>query len=170
MFRDWPTEEIAKYMKVIAMPFVSICENLVGDFNISQIVRSTNAFGLEGVAICGRRKWDRRGAVGTQHYTQIDHYSEVLDAIKDYRDRGYRIVAAELSEYSIGRAKALNLYKWEKNTAVLFGEEGRGLSEEAIDAADDVVFIPQRGTVPSLNVAGCAQIMMYDYVYGVNKC
>jgi tRNA (guanosine-2'-O-)-methyltransferase len=46
---------------------------------------------------------------------------------------------------------------------MLFGEEGRGLSQEAIESADDIVYIPQLGSVRSLNLGTASGIAMYDY-------
>lgn len=158
-FKGMKTEDIKKYMYENSLPMVSIAENLVGDFNISQIVRATNAFGFKEIAIAGGRKWDRRGAVGTHHYIEINYFSSTLDAISHYRNRGYRIIAAELTDH----AYSLYEYRWISNVAVVYGEEGKGITAEALSAVDDVIYIPQYGTVRSLNVAGAAQIFMSHY-------
>ncbi len=158
-YKTMTTEEIRKDMQQKAYPFVAICENLINDFNISQVVRSVNAFGLESVAICGSRKWDRRGAVGTHHYTDINYYSSTVEAIEEYRRRGYEIIAAELTDDAV----SLYDYSWPEKVAVVLGEEGKGLIQSSLDAVDKVVYIPQRGTVRSLNVAGAAQIFMSHY-------
>ena len=46
---------------------------------------------------------------------------------------------------------------------MLFGEEQRGLSKEALALADHVVYIPMWGSVRSLNVGTSSGIAMYDY-------
>lgn len=141
-------------------PLVIIAENLIGDFNIAQVVRSANAFNAAGVYICGNRKWNKRGAVGTYHYTDVTHWEFIQEAIGQLKDCGYRIVAAEITSEAV----ALEKYIWEEKTALIVGEEGRGLSEIALKLVDDVVYIPMLGTVRSLNVAGATQIIMYDYM------
>jgi tRNA G18 (ribose-2'-O)-methylase SpoU len=45
----------------------------------------------------------------------------------------------------------------------MFGEEQRGLSAEALLLADDIVYIPMRGSVRSFNVGTASGIAMYDY-------
>lgn len=159
-FKGMPTQKIQEHMTENSLPMISITENLVGDFNISQIVRTSNVFGIRGVAIAGGKKWDRRGAVGAHHYIDVSYYSSSLDAINYYRKLGYRIIAAELTDDAI----ALSKYNWIPHVAVVYGEEGKGISDEALENVDDVVYIPQRGTVRSLNVASAAAIIMYDYV------
>jgi tRNA G18 (ribose-2'-O)-methylase SpoU len=47
---------------------------------------------------------------------------------------------------------------------MIFGEEQRGLSPMALGMADDIVYIPQLGSVRSLNVGTASGIVMYDYV------
>lgn len=158
-WKGFDTEEIRSAMREMSYPMVSICENLVGDFNIAQIVRSSNAFALLEVSICGSRQWDRRGAVGTHHYIDINYYSNTIEAIEYWRSLGFTIIAAELTD----DAQSLHEFEWPDKVAVVYGEEGKGITEEALNAVDHVVFIPQRGTVRSLNVAGAAQIFMFDY-------
>ena len=49
--------------------------NIGGDFNFSTMVRNANFFGFKNVYhIAPRKKWDKRGSVGTHHYTSIVHY------------------------------------------------------------------------------------------------
>jgi tRNA G18 (ribose-2'-O)-methylase SpoU len=44
---------------------------------------------------------------------------------------------------------------------VIFGNEGHGLSERAIKAAQRVVKIPMAGGVDSLNVAAASAVVFY---------
>ena len=55
-------------------------------------------------------------------------------------------------------------YQWDPETFMIFGEERRGLSPMALGMADDIVYIPQLGSVRSLNVGTASGIVMYDYV------
>lgn len=159
-FKNKNNESIQEELNITKVPCIAIIENLVNDFNIAQIIRSANAFNIDQVYICGRRKWNRRGSVGTHHYIHIEYWEHIQEAIQQLRDREYRIVAAELTDDAVSLVK----YSWRQKSALVFGEEGRGLSQLAIDMADDVVYIPMLGTVRSFNVAGTAQMMLYDYM------
>jgi tRNA G18 (ribose-2'-O)-methylase SpoU len=165
IFKNIPTETLQEYMNEIAVPFVAICQNLVGDFNVAQIIRSANVFGLESVVLAGRKQYDKRGTVGAHHYIKVFFESDIKVSIAAYRELGYRIVAAEftIEPIHLDKNHSLTEYHWNERTAVIFGEEGLGLSSDVLNLADDIVYIPQRGTVRSLNVAGAAQIFMYDY-------
>jgi tRNA (guanosine-2'-O-)-methyltransferase len=60
-------------------------------------------------------------------------------------------------------ATAIHEFEWPEKTLMMFGEEQRGLSEEALALADHVVYIPMRGSVRSFNVGTASGIAMYDY-------
>jgi tRNA G18 (ribose-2'-O)-methylase SpoU len=159
-FKGMPHDAILEALQHNKTPLVMLAENLIGDFNVSQIVRAANAFNARAVYICGKRQWNRRGAVGSHNYIDVEHWEYIQEAIQQLRDQGYRIVAAEYTSESY----ELTNYHWEEKSALLLGEEGRGLSKMALEMADDVVHIPMLGTVRSFNVAGAAQMFMYEYM------
>jgi TrmH family RNA methyltransferase len=56
---------------------------------------------------------------------------------------------------------------WKKPAAILIGNEGAGLPEELVDAADARVYIPQtapagRVGIESLNAAMAASVLLYE--------
>lgn len=159
-FKGMAHEDIIEALNQNKTPLVAVAENLIGDFNVSQIVRASNAFNVSAVYICGKRQWNRKGAVGSHNYIDVEHWEHIQEAIQQLRDQGYRIVAAEYTSESY----ELTNYHWEEKSAILLGEEGRGLSEVALEMADDIVHIPMLGTVRSFNVAGAAQMFMYEYM------
>lgn len=159
-FKQYATEDIKTLLSQNHAPLINICMNILGDFNLSSVARNTNWWNARALWIVGRRKWDRRGAVGVQHYTDVVHFDHIRDAIAALRDEGYRIVAAEINDDAV----PLTTYEWEDKTAIIYGEEGAGLPQEVLDAVDDIVFIPGRGSVRSLNVATTAGVFTYDYM------
>jgi tRNA G18 (ribose-2'-O)-methylase SpoU len=82
-----------------------------------------------------------------------------MDVLHDYRRDGYRIVAID----NVGDSQIINEYLWTNKSVMVFGEEGRGLSDEVLEFADDIVYIQQYGSVRSLNVGTASGIVMYDY-------
>lgn len=158
-FKWWVDQDIRSDLETTRSGLIQVFVNVLGDFNLSSGVRNTNWFNAHSAIIVGRRKWDRRGAVGTQHYTQVDYAPELPALITELRQRGYRIVAAEITPH----ARPLPSYAWQPLTAVLYGEEGAGLSPDTLALVDDVVYIPGRGSVRSLNVSTTSGIFAYDY-------
>ena len=140
--------------------FVLCFENINSDFNLATCIRNVNAFSGESIYVVGRKKWDRRGTVGTHHYENLNFKSD-FSWIKEYKEKGYKIVAAEIREDL--NPVSLFDFKWPENVVVLFGEECRGLSEEALSLVDSVVYIPQTGSVRSLNVGVAAGIFLFSY-------
>ncbi|WP_134644431.1 TrmH family RNA methyltransferase [Weissella cibaria] len=144
---------------------ISIMQNLSHDFNKASAVRNSNAFGMrkliflnpENPAIPdapeGIKKWDRRGSLGTQNYEHIEHrrvtdYQAVFDQL---HTDGYTIYAVD---NTLGyQPQSLYNVIFPAKSAFLFGEERLGLADDLIVAADAMIYIPQYGSVRSINVS-----------------
>lgn len=144
---------------------ISIMQNLSHDFNKASAVRNSNAFGMrkliflnpENPAIPdapeGIKKWDRRGSLGTQNYEHIEHrrvtdYQAVFDQL--HAD-GYTIYAVDNTPGY--QPQSLYNVTFPAKSAFLFGEERLGLADDLIAAADAMIYIPQCGSVRSINVS-----------------
>jgi len=164
-YRDLSTEEIRAVLAKSRNNFSCLMTNFVGDFNIGTLVRNVNSFNGESLYYYGNKKWDRRGAVGTQNYTDVKRIL-TFDELVELKYR-YRFVVFEIAESST----LLYDYEWkqEEMSLMIFGEEGSGVPEEIMELADDVVEIPQYGSIPSLNVGTASGIAMYDFCKKVNR-
>ena len=162
-YKNWPTDAIRRDLQETANPFSVCMEHWQGDFNISTLIRNSNAFNARRVYYIGKKRFDRRGAVGTHHYVDLNYldndYSRLVDLKKEYT-----IVAVD---NNISNTHKLGEFDWlslEKPPLMLFGEEGVGLTTSALEIADYCVEIPQYGSVRSLNVGTSSGILMYDFV------
>lgn len=140
---------------------VLIAENWGYDFNLGTLIRNSNAFVAKCVYIIGRRQFDRRGTVGTHKYEHVSFEPDIVPLIERLKSDGYRIVVMD----NIDGADPIQSFEWQDKTAIIFGQEGLGVTPEALALADDVVFIPQMGSVRSLNVATASGIAIYDYMH-----
>ncbi|MFV0485465.1 MAG: TrmH family RNA methyltransferase [Candidatus Saccharimonadales bacterium] len=136
-------------------------ENLGHDFNIGTIVRNANAFNVARVHIVGKRRYNRRGAMVTDRYMHMDHFEEVAEFVADARTRGMRIVAIENNR---PEAKPLNMAEVSENSILCFGSESDGISDELLNAADDIYYIEQLGSTRSINVGCASSVAMYEWV------
>lgn len=136
-------------------------ENVEHDFNVGTIVRSANNFNVGIVHIIGRKKYNRRGAMCTDKYLEIKYWTDFESFVVDQRARGREIVAIE---NNTERAKPIHQKIFSKNTTLIFGSEGNGISAELTAAADDVRFIESFGSTRSLNVGVAAGVAMYEWV------
>ena len=158
-YKYWDQDAIVADLDTKRNEFVVVVERINGDFNFSTVIRNCNAFLGRKIYRCGMRRYDKRGTVGTHKYEHVEYEENVVDVINKYRQEGYRIVAID----NVGEAQDIRSYRWEPKTLMLFGEESRGLSQEAIELSDDIVYIPQFGSVRSLNLGTASGIAMYDY-------
>jgi tRNA G18 (ribose-2'-O)-methylase SpoU len=127
--------------------------------NIGSIVRSANAFLAAEVHIIGRRRWNRRGAMVTDRYQHVRHHEDVA-AFKTWADAAsLPIVAVDNLEGAV----PVDLADLPERCVLLFGQEGPGLSEEALAAASGTVEITQYGSTRSLNASAAAAVVMYEW-------
>ena len=146
-------------------------ENVSHDFNIGTVVRNANNFNVSKVNIIGRKKYNRRGAMCTDKYLEICHFATVTDFLKTQKDR--ELVAIEnnvpkeiLEKVYKGQSstvKSLMGKKFSKNTTLIFGSEGEGISEELLECCDDIREIPDYGSTRSVNVGVASGIAMYEW-------
>jgi len=136
-------------------------ENVEHDFNAGTIVRSANNFNVAKVHIIGKKKYNRRGAMCTDKYLEVLYWPDVESFYMDQRARNREVVAIE---NHTERALPLGQKKFKKETTLLFGSEGNGLTEGAVAMADDVREIESFGSTRSVNVGVAAGIVMYEWV------
>ena len=71
-----------------------------------------------------------------------------------------RIIALDI----VPGAVPMETYRFPKRCLMLFGAEGPGLSEKALELADDVVYISQFGSVRSINAGAAAAVSMHAWI------
>ena len=155
----WTTELIREDLQKNCFPYAVVMENFAGDFNIGTVVRNANAFNARCVYYLGNKHWDRRGAVGTHNYTDVKRIKtrEELSKLKEE----YTFVGVE---NSVPAAMPLAEFKWPLNTLLIIGEEGVGITPETLALCDHYVYIPQFGSVRSLNAGVASGIVMNDLI------
>lgn len=157
-YKGLENEQVFDALSKKRTPLEIAIENVEHDFNIGTIVRSANSFNVSKVHIIGRKKYNRRGAMCTDKYLEIIHHVTLEDFLKT--QNGRELVAIE---NNTPRAKALNDKKFSKNTTLIFGSEGNGISSELLEASHDVRYIESFGSTRSVNVGVAAGIAMYEY-------
>ena len=162
----WTTEMIKSDLQQNSFPFAVMMENFVGDFNLSSVLRSCNAMNGREMFYLGRKQYDRRGTVGTHHYTDLINVKTREELLK-LKER-YTFVALE---NSVAQAEPIYDFVWPENPLIIIGEEGVGITPETLELCDRYVYIPQYGSVRSMNAAVAGSIAMNDFVgkYVKNK-
>jgi tRNA G18 (ribose-2'-O)-methylase SpoU len=145
-YRYWSMEAIVADLDSKRHSFHVAIENWQHDLNIGSIVRTANAFLAAEVHIIGNRRWNRRGAMVTDRYQHIKHHPTVEDfvawAATANDGKALPIIAID----NVPGCEQLESYQIPKSCVLLFGQEGPGLSEAAIEASKEVVEITQYGS------------------------
>ncbi|MFC7787640.1 TrmH family RNA methyltransferase [Microbacterium sp. MAHUQ-60] len=158
-YRYWRMDAIVADLDLQRHPFHVAIENWQHDMNIGSIVRSANAFLADTVHIIGRRRWNKRGAMVTDRYQHVVHHPDVEAFAEWATEAGLPIVAVD----NVGEAVPVDRAELPERCVLLFGQEGPGLSPEALAAASGHVEITQYGSTRSINASAAAAVVMYEW-------
>lgn len=158
-YRYWHMEAIVADLDAHRHGFHVAIENWQHDMNIGSIVRSANAFAAAEVHIIGRRRWNKRGAMVTDRYQHVRHHDDVAAFAAWAAAEQLPVIAVDNVPGSIPVQDA----ELPERCVLVFGQEGPGLSPEAVAAASGVVEISQYGSTRSINAAAAAAVVMYEW-------
>jgi len=159
-YRYWKMEAIVAELDSRRHSFHVAIENWQHDLNIGSIVRTANAFLAAEVHIIGNRRWNRRGAMVTDRYQHVRHHPTVEDFLAWTKANKLPIIAID----NVPGCKKIEQYDLPESCVLLFGQEGPGLSEEAINASEVVLEISQFGSTRSINASAAAAIAMHSWI------
>jgi len=135
-------------------------ENWEHDLNIGTVVRNANAFLAAEVHIVGRRRWNRRGAMVTDRYQHIRHHATLEDFAAWAGEGDVPVIGID----NLPGAEPIDAYPLPERCALLFGQEGPGLSDAARELAAAVLAIRQFGSTRSINAAAASAVAMHEWV------
>jgi len=146
----------------LPLPIVLVLAGLQDPGNVGAIVRAAAGFGAAGVvAIEGTANpfgWKAlRGAMGGTFRLPIAARGTLSDVIAGARLERVRLAAAVAHG-----GTPLPQLDFRDPIALIFGNEGGGVSPTALGAADTTVTIPMHAPVESLNVAIAAAVILYE--------
>lgn len=157
-YRYWSNDAIVEDLNAQRSSLEIAIENLDHDFNIGTIVRTANAFNARTVYIIGRKQWNKRGAMVTNRYLEVKHFTNLKDFL-EYK-KGKELIAID----NQSGAKPLHKFKFPRNAILVFGSEASGISSKLLSHCSSMVEIEQFGSTRSINVGVAAGIVMYAYV------
>lgn len=150
-------------------PIVVVLDNVRSLHNVGSIFRTSDAFRLQGVYLCGitstpPHKEIHKTALGAEDSVEWHYFNETTDAVEKLKKDGYLVLGIEQVEGSI------SLENFEPNPnskyAVILGNEVKGVSQKVIDQCDQCLEIPQFGTKHSFNVSVTAGIVLWELAKG----
>ena len=141
-----------------------VLESVRDPLNVGAILRVCAAFGV-GKVIVSRDCADvynpktLRASMGALFALSVLKVDSIPEAIGELRRGERRVFAAALNPDS----HRLGELKLESGDCVVIGNEGHGMSKEAIAACDGTVFIPMSDGVESLNAATAAAVLVWEF-------
>lgn len=159
-FRYWTVDAIVAELDTRRHPFHVAIENWGHDLNIGSVVRTANAFNAAAVHIVGRRRWNRRGAMVTDRYQHVHHHPDVADLLAWAAGEGLPVIGID----NVPGSVAIETFALPRECVLLFGQEGAGLSDEAVAACDAVLHITQFGSTRSINAGAAGAIAMHAWI------
>lgn len=153
-------EEIIQSAKGKKQPLVLLLDEIEDPQNFGAILRSADAFGVDGVIIKNNNQvplnWTvAKVSTGAIEYVKVAQVSNLSNAIKVLKENGYWIYAAD------GSAKdSYQKVDYSGSVALIVGSEGRGISSLVMKNSDFIIKIPMSGHVNSLNVSVSTGILL----------
>ncbi len=127
--------------------------------NTSAVLRSCEIFGIQEAHVIqarNRKVLDKNIAMGAEKWVDVHSYSTTTDCIETLRNKGYQIIATSPHKEDC----LLHDFKIEQKTALFFGTERDGLSDEVLSKADGFLKIPMSGFTESFNISVSAAIIL----------
>ncbi len=142
-----------------------VLENVHDPHNVSAVLRTAESVGIDKVyLIYNTDKYPRISKVSSasaKKWVDVEKFSSVKDCYKKLRSEKFKIYTTHMWEDD---RKNVSLYSLDltKNTALVFGNEHSGLSEEALALADKNFLIPMKGLIQSLNISVSVAVTLFE--------
>lgn len=143
-------------------PFLLVLDGIQDPGNLGALIRTANASGVHGIILpkrgaCGLTAAVFKAAAGACEYVRLARVTNITDTIEQLKKRGVWIYGAD------GDAEK-DMYGTDFSgaTAIVLGEEGKGLSRLVKEHCDFLTKIPMCGQINSLNVSVAGGVFMYE--------
>lgn len=136
-------------------------DNINDPGNVGTIFRNADWFGVQEVLLsttCAyvyNPKTIRASAGSIFHLTPL-YCKNLIESLKTFKKRGYRILCADIS------GKNIYKYKVREKQIIVFSNEAYGPTDELLALADEKLTIPKKGNAESLNVASASAVILSE--------
>ncbi|MDR1653680.1 MAG: RNA methyltransferase [Prevotellaceae bacterium] len=147
------------------IPLVVVLDNVRSLHNVGSVFRTADAFLTEKILLCGitgapPNAEIHKSALGAEFSVDWQYFENTVDAIEMLKSQKFTVISIEQAAGSI----PLTAFKAERGTkyAVVFGNEVKGVQQQAVTMSDICLEVPQFGTKHSLNVSVAAGIVIWE--------
>lgn len=145
-------------------PFMIVLDGVTDIRNFGAIARTACCAGVDAIVIPSHNSVSItadavKTSAGALFYIPVCREKSTLEAVKQLKDNGYKIVAATEKG-----AQCYTDVDFTVPVAIVMGAEETGISDDVLRLADELAAIPITGEIGSLNVSVAAGVMMYEAV------
>jgi tRNA (guanosine-2'-O-)-methyltransferase len=140
-----------------------VLENVFDPHNISAVMRSCDAVGIQemyvlSTRIAPHRYWGPKSSRGANKWLTVHQYTNAEECFNEVRKKYSKVLTTQLNETSVG------LYEVDflPSIALVFGNECYGVNEDIQKFADGSFVIPQVGMSESLNISVACAVTLYE--------
>lgn len=162
------TEKIARRTQ----HFTVVLEDIFQPHNASAVLRSCECFGIQDVHIIeNANRFDtiETIALGSFKWLSLHQHNQLpsntVACFDQLKKQGYKIVATTPHKEDTN----LEDFDVSQKFALVFGQELRGITEEAMHHADAFLKVPMHGFTESLNISVCAAICIHHLRYKLDQ-
>lgn len=142
-------------------PFIIICDELEDPHNLGAIIRTAEATGVHGIIIPKRRSASlnatvAKSACGALEYMRVARVTNIPNTIDELKKQGVWVYGADMD------GKDYTTFDFSGATALVIGNEGRGIGRLVGEKCDEIVSLPMAGKINSLNASVAAGVLMYE--------
>ena len=139
-----------------------VLNNIHDPHNVSAILRSCDAFGVFGVHLYYTKErfpaLANSSSGSAKKWIELTRHREAGAMVQGLRDAGMQIVGTGFSS----AARPIMDIDFTRPTAVILGNEHRGMDPDVKAHVPDEIFSPMFGMVQSLNVSVAAAVILYE--------
>ncbi len=160
-----------KFLKVLEQRtrhFTVVVEDIFQLHNASAVMRSCEVFGIQELNVIEQRygkKIDKEIAMGAQKWVDINTFDSISNCMTILKKKGYQIIATTPHDNDC----LIEDFDISKPSALFFGTERDGLSNEILNQADGFLKIPMVGFTESLNISVSAAIIIQNLTNRLRK-
>ena len=145
-------------------PFIVVLDGITDVRNFGAIARTCEVAGVDAIVIPARGSVSVNAdaiktSAGALHTLPVCRENNLKEAVVFLKNSGIKVVAATEKAAKNHTETDLSV-----PVAILMGSEDEGVSTEILRITDDLVKIPQFGTIQSLNVSVAAGVMIYEVI------
>ena len=141
---------------------ILILDDIQDPGNLGTIIRSSVAFNIDTIILSNKSVDEYNSKVIRASQGLLFHINiircDLIEELISLKNNGYHIYGTQVTH-----GKDLHLLEKNKKFAIIMGNEGNGMSEEAKELCDEFIYIKMNDSCESLNVGVATSIILYEF-------